>query len=151
MSQSLSVVYIHLIFSTKNRIPYFKDTNLKNDTYSYLGGVSKNLECSPLIIGGTDDHVHLLCRLGRTISVAKWVRELKRVSNGWVKQNARGMKDFAWQSGYGAFSVSASNIDRVREYISGQEKHHQKMSFQDEFRTLLRKHGVEWNEQYVWD
>ena len=95
--------------------------------------------------------MHLLCRLARTITQADWVKELKRVSNVWLKQQGRDYSGFQWQGGYAAFSVSQSNLEEVARYISEQEEHHKKMSFQDEFRALLRKHNLEWDERYVWD
>ena len=149
MPQSLSAVYIHLVFSTKERHPYFRDPALRMHLHAYLGGISKTLECPPIVVGGVEDHVHLLCRHGRTITQSDWVKELKRVSNLWLQK--QGVKDFQWQGGYADFSVSASNLDPVQEYITTQEEHHRKMSFQDEFRALLRKHNIEWDERYVWD
>ena len=151
MPQSLSVVHIHLVFSTKNRVPFLRDAVLLSEMQAYLGGVSAKLDCPPTLVGGTEDHVHLLCRLGRTVSQADWVKEIKRVSSTWIKEREAQMADFAWQAGYGAFSVSASNMGRVRAYIAGQEEHHRKVSFQDEYRAFLRKHGIEWDERYVWD
>jgi putative transposase len=97
-----------------------------------------------------EDHVHLLARFGRTITQAEWVKELKRVSNLWLKENYV-IRDFEWQSGYADFSVSASNLERVKNYIANQHNHHDKMNFQDELRTLLRCHQVEWDERYIWD
>jgi REP element-mobilizing transposase RayT len=119
--------------------------------HAYLGSVSKNLDCPPLLVGGVEDHVHLLCRFGRTITQAEWVKELKRVSNLWLQQQAPNFADFQWQGGYADFSVSQSNLEEVKRYIAGQEEHHRKLSFQDEFRALLRRHEIEWDEQYVWD
>jgi putative transposase len=98
-----------------------------------------------------EDHVHLLARHGRTISQADWVKELKRTSSLWIKERDPATTDFAWQSGYGVFSVSASNLEGVRDYIARQAEHHRKWSFQDEFRALLKKHGETWDERYVWD
>jgi putative transposase len=149
MPQSLSAVYVHLVFSTKDRRPHFRDAAMRSQLHSYLGGISKSLECPPIIVGGADDHVHLLCRHGRTITQAEWVKELKRVSNIWLHE--QGLKDFQWQGGYADFSVSVSNVEAVQHYIENQEEHHRKMSFQDEFRALLRKHNIEWDERYVWD
>jgi REP element-mobilizing transposase RayT len=149
MPQALSCVYIHLVFSTKTRIPFFRDASLRAELHAYLGGVSKTKECPPIIVGGVEDHVHLLCRFGRTITQADWVKELKRVSNFWLQE--QGVRGFEWQAGYSDFSVSASNLDTVQAYIRNQEKHHAKMTFQDELRGLLRKHQLEWDEQYVWD
>jgi putative transposase len=116
-----------------------------------LGGISKTLECPPLIVGGVEDHVHMLCRFGRTITQAEWVKEVKRVSNGWLKELGRDFADFQWQGGYADFSVSQSNLEQVKEYIAGQEEHHREMTFQDEVRALLRRHEIAFDERYVWD
>ncbi len=151
MPQSLSAVYLHAVFSTKERRPFLDDVALRTELHAYLGGISRQLECPPLMIGGVADHVHLLARFGRTITQADWVKEVKRVSSAWLKEHDAHCHDFAWQAGYGVFSVSASRLDAVREYIVGQEAHHRKSTFQDEFRALLHKHGVEWDERYVWD
>jgi putative transposase len=151
MPQSLSAVYIHLVFSTKERRPFLKDIATREALHAYLGGISKTLDCLPLVVGGMEDHVHLLTRFGRTITQAEWVKELKRVSNLWLKEQGRKYADFQWQAGYADFSVSASNLERVREYIAHQEEHHRKLNFQDELRALLRKHDVKWDERYVWD
>lgn len=151
MPQSLSIVYVHLVFSTKERRPFLRDAAVRGELHAYLGGISKQLDCPPLIVGGVEDHVHLLGRLGRTVTQAGWVKELKRVSNGWLKARGREYSDFQWQGGYAGFSVSQSNIEVVTRYIANQEAHHQKMTFQDELRELLRKHHQEWDERYVWD
>ena len=151
MPQSLSLVVIHVIFSTKERRPFLRDKTVRDSLHAYLGGVSKTLECPPLIVGGVEDHVHLLCRFGRTLTQAEWVKELKRVSNGWLKERSRDYADFEWQGGYADFSVSQSNLEQVKQYIASQEEHHRKMTFQDELRALLRKHEIEFDERYVWD
>jgi putative transposase len=151
MPQSLSAVYLHLVFSTKERRPFLRDKTIRQSLHAYMGGVSKTLECPPLIVGGVEDHVHLLCRFGRTVTQAEWVKELKRVSNGWLKEQSHDYADFEWQGGYADFSVSQSNLEQVKQYIANQEEHHRKMTFQDELRTLLSKHEIEFDEQYVWD
>jgi len=151
MPQSLSAVYIHLVFSTKERRPFLCDKSVRDKLHAQLGGISKTLECPPLIVGGVEDHVHLLCRFGRTLTQAEWVKELKRVSNGWLKEQGRDYADFEWQGGYADFSVSRSNLDQVKQYIAGQELHHRRMTFQDELRALMQKHEIEFNERYVWD
>jgi REP element-mobilizing transposase RayT len=151
MPQSLSSVHVHFVFSTKGREPFLKDADIRKEMHAYLGGVSKKLDCFPVIVGGTEDHVHLLCRLARTITQADWVKEIKRVSSVWIKQREPLLTAFAWQGGYGAFSVSASAIDKIREYIAVQQEHHKKQSFEDEYRAFLRKHGVEWDERFVWE
>lgn len=160
MPQSLSAVYLHAIFSTKDRRPFLRDEELRSSLHRYLGGVSKQLECAPLRIGGVEDHVHILARLGRTITQADWIKEIKRVSSIWVKSQPQPdslsdgasapLSEFAWQGGYACFSVSVSNLDAVECYITGQKKHHQKMTFQDELRIMLKKHGEMWDEKYVW-
>jgi putative transposase len=150
MPQSLSAVYIHLVFSTKERRPFLRKETTRAALHSYLGGISKQLGCVPIITGGIEDHVHLLARFGRTITQAEWVKELKRVSNLWLKEQY-GMREFEWQGGYADFSVSASNLEHVRKYILNQAAHHAKINFQDELRMLLRQYKVEWDERYIWD
>ena len=151
MPQSLSIVYIHLVFSTKERRPFLRDKPARDSLHGYLGGISKNLDCPPILIGGVEDHVHLLCRFARTITQAEWVKELERVSNGWLKEQGSEYADFEWQGGYADFSVSQSNLEQVKRYIANQEEHHRKMGFQEELRELLRRHQQEWDERYVWD
>lgn len=150
MSQSLSAVYIHLVFSTKHRHPSLRDESLRKDLHSFLGGTSKTLECPPVLVGGVADHIHLLARFGRTITQAEWVKELKRVSSLWLKEEGR-LTDFEWQGGYADFSVSQSNLEQVKSYIANQADHHRKLSFQDEVRALLTKHQIEWDERYIWE
>ena len=150
MPQSLSAVYIHLVFSTKERRPYLQDATIRRALHAYLGGISKRLDCPPIKVGGVDDHVHLLARFGRTLSQAEWVKELKRVSNLWLKTEG-GLSHFGWQGGYADFSVSASNLERVKKYIENQDRHHHRISFQDEVRRLLTKHDLKWDERYLWD
>ena len=118
MPQSFSAVYIHLVFSTKERRPLLRDKISRDALHGYLGGISKRLECPPLLVGGIEDHVHLLARFGRTITQAEWVKELKRVSNIWLKTRGRDYADFEWQGGYAAFSVSQSNLEQVKQYIT---------------------------------
>jgi putative transposase len=127
-----------------------RDESLRGNLHSFLGGTSKTLECPPIIVGGVEDHIHLLTRFGRTITQAEWVKELKRVSNLWLKEQGN-FENFEWQGGYADFSVSQSNLEQVRKYIANQEKHHQKRSFQDEVRGLLTKHRMHWDERYIWD
>ncbi len=151
MPQSLAQIYLHVVFSTKGRRPFLQDQNILDETHKYLGGTCNNLDCPVLRVGGVADHVHILCRLGRTITVADLVKELKRDSSQWLKTKSPALAEFYWQNGYGAFSVSPSHVELVREYIANQEAHHRTVTFQDEFRQLLTKYGVEWDERYVWD
>ncbi len=151
MPQSLSCVYLHLIFSTKERRPYFVDAVIRNSLHEFLGGISKQLNCPPVIVGGWEDHIHLLARFGRTITQADWVKELKRVSNRWLKDRHQNFMDFEWQGGYSSFSVSCSQLMVVKSYIENQEDHHRQIGFQEELRQFLQKHNVEWDEKYVWE
>ncbi|MGB6222090.1 IS200/IS605 family transposase [Haloferula sp.] len=151
MPQSLSAVYLHLVFSTKDRRPFLSNPEVRHEMHAYLGGISRELHCPPLVAGGVEDHVHLLARHARTITQADWVKELKRSSSLWIKQREPTLGDFAWQTGYGLFSVSPSMLETVEHYIANQEEHHRKLSFQDEFRMMLRKHRIDWDERYVWD
>jgi len=138
MPQSLSAVYLHLVFSTKERNLFLRDKAVRDALHAYLGGVSKTAECPPLIVGGVEDHVHLLCRFGRTITQAEWVKELKRVSNGWLKEQGRDYADFEWQGGYADFSVSQSNLEQVKQYSVSQEEHHRKMTFRMKFAPVTQ-------------
>jgi REP element-mobilizing transposase RayT len=148
MPQSLSRVLVHLVFSTKNREPFIKP-EFRDRAFEYLGGTLNGIDCPVIAVGGVADHVHLLFVLGRTVSVSQAVEEVKKESSKWAKRNVD--RRFYWQGGYGAFSVSASMVPRVVAYIAGQEVHHRRRTFQDEFRELLRKHGEKWDERYVWD
>lgn len=150
MPQSLSAVYIHLIFSTKEHLPFLRDETIRSSLHSYLGSISKKLQCPPILIGGEEDHVNVLARFGRTITQAERVKELKRVSNIWLKKQGE-FEGFEWQGGYADFSVSQSKLERVKQYIANQQEHHRRISFQDEVRSLLKKHQVEWDERYIWD
>jgi REP element-mobilizing transposase RayT len=150
--QSLSAVYLHAIFSTKNREPWLLDRTLQDETHAFLGNVSNKLDCPPVIVGGVADHVHILARLGRTITQSDWIKELKRVSSLWLKdKDPLRMAGFAWQAGFGVFSVSPSMLESVEKYIHGQEEHHRKLTFQYEFRQFLEKHRMTWDERYLWE
>ncbi len=151
MPQALSAVYVHLVFSTKERRPFLRDPEIRDQLHIQLGAISKSLECPPILTGGVEDHVHLLARFGRTITQANWVKELKRISNIWLHVQGWEYADFEWQSGYAAFSVSQSSLERVKHYIAQQEDHHRKIGFQDELRALLRKHELEWDDNYLWE
>ena len=151
MPQSLSNILVHTVFSTKNRRLYLHNRELREELHRYLGGILTNMACPPIAIGGMEDHVHFLCNLSRTCEPAEMVKELKRSSSLWLKTKAPDMHDFAWQSGYGIFSVSFSQIEPVKKYIANQEEHHRTMSFQDELRQLLRRHEMDFDERYFWD
>jgi REP element-mobilizing transposase RayT len=142
---------VHTVFSTKDRRPFLKDLNLRNETHAYIGGILGNLECQPVIVGGVEDHVHFLCALSRTCDAATMVKEVKRGSSLWIKAKGTDLADFHWQNGYGVFSIGSSQIGAVKSYIENQIEHHAKISFQDEFRGLLDRYQIEYDERYVWD
>jgi putative transposase len=151
MPQSLAKVLVHIVFSTKNRSPFLSDRNVREEVHAYLGGTCNSLDCQVLTVGGVADHVHILCALSRNVSLAKLVGDIKRGSSKWIKTKGRMLTKFAWQSGYGVFSVGESEIERVRQYIVGQEHHHRKKTFKDEYRSVLKEYGVDYDERYIWD
>jgi REP element-mobilizing transposase RayT len=150
MSQSLAKVYLHAVFSTKNRELVLAD-DWRDELFHVLGGAGNNIGCQSLIVGGVADHSHMLFQLGRTITIAEAVGTIKSTSSAWVNQTRGLPTPFHWQAGYAVFSVSQSNVETVREYIRRQPEHHLKQSFQDELREWLRRYEIEWDERYVWD
>ena len=150
MPQSLSQVYVHLTFSTKNREPLIVP-EIQDRLFQYLGGICSGLECTPVQIGGYRNHVHILCLLSRKIAQMKLVEEVKKESSKWIKTVGPDFSDFYWQDGYGIFLVNPAEKDVVIAYIKNQEKHHRKKLFQDEFRAFLKKYHVAYDERYVWD
>jgi putative transposase len=151
MPQSLAQVYLHVVFSTKHRVPFLLDPLLRAEAHDYLGGTCRHLDSPSIIVGGVADHIHILCRLGKTWSVSDFVRELKRESSKWVKERSADLAQFFWQNGYGAFSVSPRELETVAAYIANQEAHHAGESFQDEFRAILAEYRIDYDERYVWD
>ena len=151
MPQSLAKILVHAVFSTKDRRPFLRDKLLREELHRYLGGILTNHNCQPLIIGDVDDHVHILSTLARTYQAAEMVKEVKRGSSLWLKTQSPDLQDFAWQNGYGIFSIGFSQVEAVRQYISRQEEHHRKVSFQDEFREFLKRYEIDFDERYVWD
>ena len=150
MPQSLVSLNVHVVFSTKNREPLI-DADLAPRLYAYMGGVLRNTGSVLLAIGGVEDHVHLLASLGRQVCIADLVRDVKSNSSGWVHEAFPDRAAFAWQSGYGAFAVSKSVIERVKGYIATQEERHKKETFQQEYLRFLVDHDLEYDERYVWD
>jgi REP-associated tyrosine transposase len=149
MPQSLSRLLVHLVFSTKNRIPFLQSPQLRSEVQAYLTATLRGVDCEPMQVGGVADHVHLLFGLSRTISLAELVKDLKTSSTKMMRE--KGHLAFSWQAGYGAFSVSESNKAVVIAYIVSQELHHRKMTFQEEIRALLTKHSMRFDERYIWD
>jgi REP element-mobilizing transposase RayT len=150
MPQSLSKVYVHLTFSTKNRYPFIKDS-IKERLWEYLGGICKGLECNPIQVGGHKDHVHILCLLSKKIAQIHLIEEVKKRSSKWIKTIDVDYAKFYWQDGYGIFSVNPSEIDTVVKYIKNQEEHHKNRTFQKELIAFLKKYNIEYDERYLWD
>jgi putative transposase len=149
MAHTFTSLLIHVVFSTSGRAPLLPNAII-SDVHAYLGGILRNLNVVPLQIGGTSDHVHLLVRLPADLSVSDCLRVVKTNSSRWIKERWPERSRFAWQGGYGAFSVSESRRSAVVQYIQNQAQHHRRISFQDEFRTLLKNHCVGFDERYIW-
>ncbi len=148
MSQSLSQVYIHCVFSTKNRVPMISK-GIQDDLHKYIVGTATNLGSFVNAIYANPDHIHILCTLPRTITIAELISKIKSSSSKWLK--TKGIANFSWQGGYGAFSVSSSKLEIVKRYILNQEVHHAKSSFQDEFKVFLKEYNIGYDEKYIWD
>ena len=151
MPQSLANLLVHLVFSTFERLPFLADPGLREEMHRYLGGIVNEKGGQSLGVGGVSDHVHLLVALPKTASVADLVRDLKRASSIWIKGRSPSLGNFAWQGGYGAFSVGQIEFKVVRDYIQNQEEHHKARSFQNEYRAFLDKYGIAYDERYVWE
>ncbi|MCW3126264.1 MAG: tnpA [Bacteroidetes bacterium] len=150
MSQSLTQIYLHIVFSTKHREPLIKDL-IKKDLHDYLGGICRQLDCWPIEVGGYNDHVHILCHLSKKIAVVKLLEEVKKSSSKWIKTKGDEYGDFYWQDGYAAFSVGQTELEKVAEYIRNQYEHHKKQSYQEECRKLLKRYQVDYDERYFWE
>ena len=151
MAQSPSNLLVHIVFSTKEQRPFLQHKDNRERLHRYMNGVCSNQEGPSLMIGGVEDHIRILYRLSRKTAVSDLVGQLKRHSSKWMKSVHPRYAGFYWQSGYGAFSVSASKIDHVGNYIARQEEHHRKRTFKEEYRALLDRHGISFEEAYVWD
>jgi len=149
MPHSYSTLLAHVVFSTKDRMR-FMDSQIRSDLFAYMGGIVREMGGTARIINGIEDHVHMLISLASDVAIADCLRVVKTNSSRWVHQTIGNHRNFAWQTGYGAFSVSASNEKEVIKYIRDQEQHHRRMTFQEEFIALLRKHGVAFDERYLW-
>jgi putative transposase len=150
MAQSLAKIYIHLIYSTKNREPLLRD-DIRPDLHAYLGGILRDLNSSAIEINSEPDHLHVLFAMSRTMSLSQIVQEIKTGTSAWLKKQSPLYANFHWQNGYAAFSVSQSGVPHVRNYIRNQREHHQRMTFQDEVREFLRRYETEFDERYLWD
>ena len=150
MPQSYTSLNLHIVFSTKRRNSWIT-SEIDARLYDYFGGILRNEGCSLLAAGGMPDHVHLLVSLNKQLSVSDALRILKANSSKWIHETFPMRKMFAWQSGYGTFSVSHSGLDNVKRYIAGQAEHHRTRTFQEEFIALLKRHKIEFDERYLWD
>jgi putative transposase len=148
--QSFVSLNCHIVFSTKNREPLIAPP-VTDRLYSYIGGVFRGEGATLMAAGGMPDHVHLFVSLGKTNSVANLLRVVKTNSSKWIHETFREMGGFAWQTGYGAFAVSCSNSARIKRYIADQKEHHRARSFKDEFLALLERHGLDYDERYIWE
>ena len=151
MPQSLARVIVHIVFSTKNRVPFLNDKGVRKPLEAYMAGTLRKLSSPAIIIGCVEDHAHVLCVQSKTIALSKLIEEIKTSSSIWVKPKALKLREFHWQNGYGAFSVGQSAVEVVRRYIANQEEHHRTRTFQEELRELFKQHAVEFDERYVWD
>ena len=150
MAQSLAKMILHIVFSTKDRLP-FVHPDIEQDLYSYICGISNNLQCPVFKIGGMPDHLHLCCLLSRTITVRDLMEKIKANSSAWIKTKGVQYRKFAWQHGYGAFSIGQSQLLTLERYIDNQKEHHRKKGYQEELRGLLRKYQIDYDENYLWD
>ena len=150
MSQSLSSILIHVVFSTKNREPFITES-IETELHPYIASIFRNLKSPSLAIDGTKDHVHILFALGRVISVADLVEEVKTSSSKWIKTKGPEFRNFRWQRGYGAFSIGQSNVAALKRYIGRQKQHHRHTTFQDEYRKFLKLYEIVYDERYIWD
>jgi REP element-mobilizing transposase RayT len=150
MPQSLSKVYVHITFNTKNREKRI-DEKIENLLFEYIGGICKQMECNPIKVGGHQDHIHILCLLSRKVAQMTLLENIKKSSSKWIKTQGEEYSGFYWQNGYGIFSVNPTEIDIVEKYITNQKEHHKKKSFQDEYRAFLKRYNIEFEERYVWD
>ena len=150
MAQSLSKLYVHIIFHVKyNRVVICNED--KKDLYAYMGSIIKANDSIPIIINGVSDHVHILCVMSKNIALAKLTEEIKRHSSRWIKTRGARYKQFAWQGGYAGFSVSHSLHETTWRYIDGQEKHHKKVTLKEELTLFLKEYGIDYNESYLWE
>lgn len=150
MGQSLVKNCIHIVFSTKHRQPLIYSP-FEEQLHAYLGGICKNLECFPIIVGGYTDHVHILCMLSKKMALMKLLETLKSNSSKWMKTKDKSLENFSWQNGYAAFSVKPDEKEKVFRYILNQKEHHKKITFQDEFLDILKSQDLEYDERFVWD
>jgi putative transposase len=150
MAQSLSRILVHIIFSTKERFAFLVDVELRIRIHAYLAQVFNEHDSPAIEIGGTEDHVHILCLLSRNHAISEIIRKAKANSSGWAKTQGGMLSKFEWQAGYGAFSIHQSQVDQVTKYIRNQVEHHRRRTFKDEYLDFLREYNVPFDERYLW-
>jgi putative transposase len=150
MPQSFVRNYLHITFSTKNRVNLI-NPEIEEELHNYLGGTCKHLDCNPILVGGHQDHVHILCLLSQKIALMKLIEEVKSHSSSWIKTKGDLWKKFYWQNGYGAFSVNPCEVEVVMDYIRNQKEHHKKRTFKQEYLAFLKKYMIDYDERYIWD
>ena len=150
MPQSLFKILVHIVFSTKNRADLITP-EIENALFGYIHGIVENNGSKLIVAGGTANHIHLLVSLGKKIDVPELIGDIKRDSSSWIKEQDANFSNFYWQKGYGAFSIGQSQVETVVNYINNQKEHHKKKVFKEEFRELLKKYEVDYDERYVWD
>lgn len=150
MPSTYTNLLYHVVFSTKQRLPLITG-NLQEELYSYIGGIIRGEGGTQLEIGGTNDHVHILAKFKPAVSVSTMLAKVKANSSKWANEEKMRMRKFGWQEGYATFSVSESQVPAVRQYIQNQEEHHQTQTFQEELIALLDRHGIEYDQRYLWD
>ena len=148
MANTFTSLHYHVIFSTKNREPAI-DQKIEQRVWSYLGGIARENDMKALLVGGIENHIHLLLGIPASLSVSQALKLIKGGSSGWMKETFPGLSGFGWQDGYAAFTVSKSQVPEIEEYIRGQRKHHCVKTFEDEYRTFLEKHEIDYKEEYV--
>ena len=149
MSQSLSQIYLHIIFATKERIPFIKE-NIESELFSFIGGTIKNLNGFPHLINGTSDHIHILASSSKSVSLTDFLKKIKHDSSLWIKNKGGDYSDFAWQRGYGVFSVSSSRLQVVKKYIANQKEHHKEETVEEEFAKFFKEYRLNYNSQFFW-
>ena len=150
MAQTLVSLLVHVIFSTKHRADLIRP-EIEPELFAYIGGILKNHESRLLAINGTANHLHLLISQSKNVALSALVAEIKRDSSKWIKTKGAAYNNFGWQDGYGAFSIGESNVPALKRYIARQKENHLRQPFEAEFRAFLKKYGVKYDEQYIWD
>jgi REP element-mobilizing transposase RayT len=150
MAQSLADIILHIVFSTKERLPLIKPS-IEDELYRYISGVCINNNYPIIKINGVEDHIHILLQLGRTVAPSDLISELKSSSSRWIKSKGPNYQNFSWQGGFGAFSVSRPSLEGAKRYVEGQKEHHKTVSFKDELIAMLKRAQINYDEKYLWD